>query len=277
MPLICELCDKQFKSQGGYDYHAKNVCVQKVDGDDVKREFLERVKRVCDGYQGEGDGEGSVPLICKSCNKRFKSQGGYDYHIGNVCRDGKRGSSSKETAVCKPKNLVKGEIDDAEEEGEGKEGEDEEWRNSSSPRKRKRKETSGDGGEDAEERKENVKFICDVCNKNFKSEGGHRYHMANVCNSKVGEEAKEGNVKFNCDVCRKQFKSEGGYRYHVAKNVCNNRRERKEGDEEGAEEDEVEGGEGNIKLISYEGDKLLAQEPINHEEEKENGELVCNV
>lgn len=199
VPLICKLCDKKFKSQGGYDYHVKNVCVQKVGDNDLKKNFSQRVKRVCMEH-GE-DEDAGVSLTCKVCDKHFKSQGGYDYHVENVCGDKKNGLGKK----------VKGENDE--------EYDDEECKTSSLSNKKRRTESDEEG-------KETVRFVCEKCNKSFKSEGGHKYHIANVCNNKVDE---EGAGKFNCEVCEKKFKSEGGYKYHMA-NVCNNWGDEKEGD-----------------------------------------------
>lgn len=225
LPLICKLCDKKFKSQGGYDYHVKNVCVQEGE-DNLKKNFSERVKRVCMEH-GEGEGSG-VALTCKVCDKQFKSQGGYEYHIENVCGDKKNGSSRKSEG--------KGDNDEDDRE--------EQEFNPSNSYKRKRKESSSSNG-DIKDGKENVKFVCEKCTKSFKSEGGHKYHMANVCNNKAEEEGNEGSVKFNCNVCEKKFKSEGGYKYHMA-NVCNDKTAKIEGEKE---ED--------AKIVTEGGGKLL--------------------
>lgn len=238
LPLICKLCDKKFKSQGGYDYHVKNVCVQEGD-DDLKKNFSERVKRVCMEH-GEGE-DGGVALTCKVCDKQFKSQGGYEYHVENVCGDKKNGSSRKSEG--------KGENDEEEEDG------DEQEYNPSNSYKRKRKESSSSNG-DIKEGKENIKFVCEKCTKSFKSEGGHKYHMANVCNTKVEEEGKEGSVKFYCDVCGKKFKSEGGYKYHMA-NVCNDKTAKIEGEKERDAMVVTEGGGEAVGGEIVEGTKLV--------------------
>ena len=95
--LVCPICKKAFKSEGGLKYHLANV----ICTDEPKADASEQ------------DDEPPLELICQVCKKEFKSEGGLKYHMANVCTDDK---GVKLTKKQKREQLVAQSHDESDEE-----------------------------------------------------------------------------------------------------------------------------------------------------------------